>query len=115
MDLGYTEMISATGKRIKLYGFGFVLSHSRYKYVEWFDRPFTAITFTQALYRACEFIGGMPKEIVFDQDRVLAVSENYGDIKPSWEHKSTLNNKEGTGRSIQSGTRILTTDTNLNK
>jgi len=80
VDLGYTEVISTTGKRIKLYGLGFVLSHSRYKYVEWIDKPFTAITFTQALYRAFEFIGGMPKELVFDQDRVLAVSENYGDI-----------------------------------
>jgi transposase len=73
-------VISTTGKQIKLYGFGFVLSHSRYKYVEWIDKPFTAITFTQALYRAFEFMGGMPKELIFDQDRVLAVSENYGDI-----------------------------------
>jgi len=80
VDLGYTEVLTTTGKQIKLYGFGFVLSCSRYKYVEWIDKPFTATTFTQALYRAIEFIGGMPKEIVFDQDRVLAVSENYGDI-----------------------------------
>lgn len=80
VDLGYIEVVTTKGKRIKLYGFGFVLSHSRYKYVEWIDKPFTAITFTQALYRAFEFIGGMPKEIVFDQDRVLTVSENYGDI-----------------------------------
>ena len=27
-----------------------------------------------------EYMGGMPKELVFDQDRLLAVDENYGDI-----------------------------------
>jgi hypothetical protein len=27
-----------------------------------------------------EALGGMPKELVFDQDRLLAVDENYGDI-----------------------------------
>jgi hypothetical protein len=80
VDLGQREVVTTTGKRIKLYIFCLVLSHSRYKYVEWLDKPFTAQTFTLFLYRAFEFIGGVPKEIVFDQDRVLAVSENYGDI-----------------------------------
>jgi transposase len=80
VDLGFKEVEAINGKRIKLFVFGLVLSHSRYKYVEWLDRPFTAIAFTFALYKAFEFIGGVPKEIVFDQDRVLVVSENYGDI-----------------------------------
>lgn len=80
VDLGQREVVTTTGKRIKLYIFCLVLSHSRFKYVEWLDKPFTAQTFTLFLYRAFEFIGGVPKEIVFDQDRVLAVSENYGDI-----------------------------------
>lgn len=33
-----------------------------------------------ALDDCFKFMGGMAKELVFDQDRLLAVNENYGDI-----------------------------------
>jgi transposase len=31
--------------------------------------------------------GGIPEELVFDQDKLLAVSENYGDIIYTYEFK----------------------------
>ena len=57
-----------------------VLAHSRYKYVLWQEQPFTTATFIAAHVKAFEFFGGRTKEIVYDQDKVLAVSENNGDI-----------------------------------
>jgi hypothetical protein len=42
--------------------------------------PFTAKTFCQAHDRAFRHFGGRPVEIVYDQDRVMVVSENVGDI-----------------------------------
>jgi transposase len=58
----------------------FVLSHSRYKYVEWLDRPFTTNDVIASHERAFTYLGGMTKELVYDQDHLLVVSENHGDI-----------------------------------
>ena len=80
VDLGFTTLVNTQGQRVKLTGFGLVLSHSRYKYVEWDDKPLTAARFIQVHYRAFEYIGGVPEEIVYDQDRLLAINENFGDI-----------------------------------
>jgi len=65
---------------IKLYCVATVLSHSRYKWGIWYFRKPTAIQFVQSLQMCFEYLCGMPEEIVFDQDRLLAVDENYGDI-----------------------------------
>ena len=65
---------------IKLYCIAAVLSHSRYKWGTWYLRKPTAIQFVQALQMCFEYLCGMPEELVFDQDRLLAVDENYGDI-----------------------------------
>lgn len=66
------------GRIIKLYVIAFVLANSRHKYAEWQDRPFT----TKDLLRSHSFhyYGGQPEEIVYDQDKLMTVSENGGDI-----------------------------------
>lgn len=80
VDMGEISLETTSGRRKKVYGFGMVLSHSRYKYILWQDRPWTTADFVQAHIKAFAFFGGRPKEIVYDQDKVLAVSENHGDI-----------------------------------
>jgi len=67
-------------QHIKLYCIAVVFSHSRYKWGLWYTRALKAAQFIQALQTCFEDVGGMPKELVFDQDRLLAVDENYGDI-----------------------------------
>ena len=66
--------------RIKLYFVAAVLSHSRYKWGRWYTQPLNAKQFVQMLQYCFEYMGGMPKQLVFDQDRLLVVDENYGDI-----------------------------------
>src|SRR5699024_11407833 len=39
VDFGVMFVPTESGSRKKLYAAGFVLSHSRFKYVEWIDRP----------------------------------------------------------------------------
>ncbi|ABR47261.1 Integrase, catalytic region [Alkaliphilus metalliredigens QYMF] len=80
VDLGQIWLDKPDKTRIKVYCFGMVLSHSRHKYIYWIDKPFTTQTFIEAHNKAFEYFGGMPKEVVYDQDRVLVVSENHGDI-----------------------------------
>jgi transposase len=80
VDFGETRMENEQGHWVKLWFMSFVLSHSRYKYVEWLDRPFTTVDVIQIHERAFGYFGGMPKEIVYDQDHLLLTSENHGDL-----------------------------------
>ena len=78
--MGEIILKTATGRHTKIYCFAMVLSHSRYKFAYWTDRPFTTESFVDAHIKAFTYFGGRPKELVYDQDKILAVSENAGDI-----------------------------------
>ncbi|MBM7616452.1 IS21 family transposase [Alkaliphilus hydrothermalis] len=80
VDLGEIWLQRSDRTKVKVYCFAMSLSHSRYKYLYWSLRPFTTMTFLEAHNKAFEYFGGMPKEIVYDQDRIAVVSENHGDI-----------------------------------
>lgn len=80
VDFGQDLVMCKDGTRRKLYFVGFVLSHSRYKYIEFLDRPFRTYDLVRCHENAFEFYGGMPEEMVYDQDALLAVSENAGDL-----------------------------------
>jgi len=72
--------ISCYGKRKKVYFFAMVLSRSRMKYIWFLDRPFTAKDVCQAHENSFDYFGGIPKTIVYDQDRTMVVNENSGNI-----------------------------------
>lgn len=80
VDFGQIWVDTIDGSRIKLYCFAMVLSHSRMKFAYWQAKPFTTTDFVEAHDKAFEFFGGRTKEIVYDQDRLLAVDENFGDV-----------------------------------
>lgn len=80
VDFGEIIVDTSSGGRQKLYVAGFILSHSRFKYVEWLDRPFRTSDLIRIQENAFHYFGGMTEEIVYDQDRLLAVSENAGDL-----------------------------------
>jgi len=91
VDMGEISLETPSGRRKKVYGFGMVLSNSRQKYILWQTHPWTTADFVQAHIKAFAFFGGRPKEIVYDQDKVLAVSENHGDIIYTEGFQSYLN------------------------
>lgn len=91
VDFGQVWADKPDGSRIKLYFFAMVLSNSRYKYIWWLDKPFTTATFIEAHDKAFRYFDGMPKEIVYDQDRVLAVNENFGDVIYTEDFQSYIN------------------------
>lgn len=80
VDFGETKLRRPEGHFVKLWFITFVLSHSRYKYALWQDRPFTTIDVVNAHEEAFAFYGGMPEEIVYDQDHLMLTSENHGDL-----------------------------------
>lgn len=80
VDFGQTVVKGQHGNNIKLYFIAFVLSHSRYKYVEWLERPFRTSDVIRMHENAFHYFEGIPLEMVYDQDALLAVSENAGDL-----------------------------------
>ena len=80
VDWGETKQKTRNEEEIKLHFISFVLSHSRYKYIEWLDRPFTTKDTIRSHENAFRHFGGMPQEMVYDQDNLIAVNENAGDL-----------------------------------
>ncbi|WP_407703011.1 IS21 family transposase [Virgibacillus tibetensis] len=80
VDFGQTIQKTSSGKDKKLYFISFVLSHSRYKYVEWLDRPFTTKDVIRTHENCFQFFSGIPSELAYDQDALIVVSENAGDL-----------------------------------
>ena len=81
LDFGEKTVRSAYSSRyIKLYLVVFTLSHSRYKWGVFQNRPFTSEDLVGALYACFEYLGGKPRQLVYDQDSIIVVSENGGDI-----------------------------------
>ena len=80
VDMGEISLETVSGRHKKVYCFAMVMTHSRCKFILWQERPFTTDAFVQAHIKAFTFFGGRPQEMVYDQDKILAVSENNGDI-----------------------------------
>lgn len=78
LQIDFGEYKTRSG--LKLHIFAAVLSGSRYKYLSFQDRVFTSGDLIFHLLDCFDYIGGMPEELVIDQDNVMVVSENCGDI-----------------------------------
>lgn len=86
LDFGVQNMPLQNRKgHKKVYFAAFVLAHSRYKYGYFIDRPFTTNDLITAMNGAFSYFGGVTKEIVVDQDSIITVSENHGDIVYTYE------------------------------
>jgi transposase len=81
VDFGEKWMRRADGSNAKVYFFALVLSRSRYKFIYFSKTPFTSTTAIYAHELAFAYMGGRPKKLVYDQDRVFIKDENLGDYK----------------------------------
>ena len=80
VDFGEFTMKDHEDKPQKVHFMVMVLSRSRFKFVYFQLFPFTAQTAIIAHEKAFEYIGGIPSEIVYDQDTVFLSNENKGDF-----------------------------------
>lgn len=85
VDFGQLLMPNVDGGQTRVYAAAFLLSASRYKYAEMQSRPFTAADLVNMSHNCFRYFGGMPREMVFDQDSIVCVSENAGDIVYTYE------------------------------
>ena len=79
-DFGEYSATRPGKSRIKLYFVVLILAHSRYKYLVWQTRDFTSLDLVRSLESCFQAFGGVPRELVIDQDSLMVVNENYGDI-----------------------------------
>lgn len=93
VDFGEYNMRLNNGKRKKVYFFCMVLSRSRKKYVLFSERPFTTLSTINAHEKAFEYFQGIPKELVYDQDKLLLVNENAGELVLTKEFKRYNNTR----------------------
>ncbi len=80
VDFGEYWMRRVDGRHLKVYFFVMVLSRSRYKFVYFSTSPFNTATTVYAHELAFAYYGGRPKNLLYDQDKVLLHDENLGDL-----------------------------------
>lgn len=94
VDFGQKRVFDSQGKEITIYVMCFVLSNSRFKYCQWQLRPFKTLDAIKIHENAFEFFGGYPQEAVYDQDTLILVSENHGDLIYTKEFASYLKKRK---------------------
>ena len=80
MDFGESRMPTYRNDFVKVYFFVMVMSRSRQKFVYFSCTPFTSALAVYAHELAFAYFGGKPRRIIYDQDKVLLVRENLGDL-----------------------------------
>jgi len=85
VDFGEKKLKDPDGILHKLWFIAFVLSNSRQKYVEWLDRPFTTADLIRTHENCLKYYERMPVEFAYDQDHLILVSENHGDLIYTYE------------------------------
>ena len=78
VDFGQYKMKDMYGRIVRVYFFCMVLSYSRMRFVYFQNQPFTTETAIKAHEYAFRYFGGRTKSIMYDQDRVFVISENFG-------------------------------------
>lgn len=80
VDFGEYNMTTYEGKRKKAYFLSMVLSRSRQKYVVFRDNHFNTLSVIDAHEKCFQNLEGIPEQLVYDQDKLMLVDENKGDL-----------------------------------
>lgn len=81
VDYGQCLMENRHGGKTKVWFLAFAMSSSCYKFAYAQSYPFKTRTAIYAHHMAFGFFGGVPEEVVYDQDVTFLRDENYGDYK----------------------------------
>lgn len=90
VDFGQYNMLTHGGMHKKVYFFVMVLCRSRQKFVYFQGTPFTTENTVLAHEKAFLYFEGRPYKIIYDQDRVLILEENLGDVLLTEQFKSYI-------------------------
>jgi len=81
VDLGeYNVSVDLTGRKMKIYFVSFVFSYSRMMFVHFQNRPYKTEDFIKAHLEAFRYFGGVAKEYVYDQTKLVVIEEKYREV-----------------------------------
>jgi len=80
VDFGEYNMTTEDDKRKKVYFFCMSLCRSRFKFLFLSEKPFTTLMTIIAHEKAFQYFCGIPEVIVYDQDTLMLVDENKGEL-----------------------------------
>ena len=72
--------LSTSDEHLKVYFWVFVLSYSRMMFVSFQTRPYNTSDFIKAHVEAYNYFGGIAAEYVYDQTKLVALSEQYREV-----------------------------------
>lgn len=81
VDLGEKRKLRIGGSKQPAYFIAMVLSFSRKKYAEWYNQPIDTQLFIEFHHRAFQHFQGIPREIVYDQTKLVVLRERYGEVE----------------------------------
>ena len=80
VDMGEMRVDNSTGGQFKLYFCSFVLSFSRFLFVHCQTSPYKTEAFIDAHRQAFRYFGGLARECVYDQTKLVAIQEKYREV-----------------------------------
>ena len=81
VDMGEeTVCKSKQGDTFKVYFISFVFSYSRMGYVSFQCHPYNTESFIEAHRSAFDYFGGVAKEYVYDQTKLVVITEKYREV-----------------------------------
>lgn len=92
MQVDFGEQRIDGGKRAYIYAA--VLAASRARYVAVQDHPFRTVEVIRHTLDAFRYFGGRAKTLVIDQDRLMTVSENGGEIRHTAEFEHFIREQD---------------------
>ncbi len=92
MQVDFGEQRIEGGK--KAYIYAAVLAASRARYVAVQDHPFRTVEVIRHTLEAFRYFGGRAKTLVIDQDRLMTVSENGGEIRHTAEFEQFIREQD---------------------
>ncbi|RLB75496.1 MAG: IS21 family transposase [Deltaproteobacteria bacterium] len=72
--------IDSSGSKMKVYFVSFVFSYSRIMYAHFQNRPYKTEDFIRAHLEAFRYFGGVAKEYVYDQTKLVVIKEKYREV-----------------------------------
>ncbi len=80
VDPGEQKVLLTTGEKIKVYFVAFKISYSRMVYAHFQLRPYNTNDFIQAHEACFNYFRCLPKQLVYDQTKLVVIREKYREV-----------------------------------
>lgn len=91
VDPGEQRVLLTTGEKLKVYFVAFKMSYSRMSYAHFQLRPYNTQDFIEAHEACFRYFGCLPKQLVYDQTKLVVIKEKYREVWLNRKFEQFLN------------------------